>query len=360
MSQSDKQIKSTYTPYLTSIVLVSTVVLVSFFFRDWIGYQVVALMLLVTVSMLAMFFEIRPVLVAAILSAVIWNFFFIPPTFTFHIGNAEDILLFLMYFIIAMVNAVMTFKIREQAREVRDKEDKEKTIRLYNTLFNSLSHELRTPISTIIGAVDILRDNLHKLPGSQQEQLLNEIDMAGIRLNRQVENLLNMSRLETGMLQPKYDWCDVTELIYTVLHKLSPHTTRHQISFHPPDTLPLFKPDIMMLEQILHNLVYNALQYTPDGTQIDIVVKVDQEDLVIFISDNGPGFPESEMELVFEKFYRLPHSKAGGTGLGLSIAKGFAKALKGDILLENLHGNGCRFTVRLPVPTSYINQLSNE
>jgi two-component system sensor histidine kinase KdpD len=121
MSQSDKQIKSTYTPYLTSIVLVSTVVLVSFFFRDWIGYQVVALMLLVTVSMLAMFFEIRPVLVAAILSAVIWNFFFIPPTFTFHIGNAEDILLFLMYFIIAMVNAVMTFKIRGQAREVKKK-----------------------------------------------------------------------------------------------------------------------------------------------------------------------------------------------------------------------------------------------
>ena len=168
---------------------------------------------------MAMLFDIFPVLLTAVLSGLILNYFFIQPLFTFHITNTEDILLFLMYLIIALVNAVLTFKIREAEKKARDKEEKVKTIQLYDTLLNSLSHELRTPIATIVGSIDILKENRNKLSETSQKELLEEIDKASIRLNRQVENLLNMSRLETGMLKLKRDWCDVNELIYTVIQK---------------------------------------------------------------------------------------------------------------------------------------------
>jgi two-component system sensor histidine kinase KdpD len=172
---------------------------------DWIGYKAVALVLLVMVSLLAIRFDIWPVLIASLLSALILNFFFIPPRFTFHIQATEDILMFFMYFLVALVNAVLTNKIKAQEKKTRDKEDKEKTIRLYTTLLNSLSHELKTPIATILGASETLKENNATLSPALQSSLLDEIELAGNRLHRQVENLLNMSHLESEMLSLKKD-----------------------------------------------------------------------------------------------------------------------------------------------------------
>ena len=227
--------------YIISISLIAIVSVICFLTADLIGYKVIALILLLVVSVLAMTFDIYQVLCAAILSALIWNFFFIPPLFTFHIDNTEDILLFLMYFVIALVNAVLTFKIRAAEKKARDKEEKEKTIKLYNTLLNSLSHELRTPIATILGAVDTIKENKERLTSIQQSELLTAIDIASIRLNRQVENLLNMSRLETGMLKPKLDWVDTNELIHSVCKKLGFVIGGHKFIFSANDQLPLFK-----------------------------------------------------------------------------------------------------------------------
>jgi two-component system, OmpR family, sensor histidine kinase KdpD len=151
-------------------------------------YRVVALILLVTVSFIAMFYSIAPVMVSAILSALIWNFFFIPPKYTLHIENAEDALMFLMYFIIALVNAVLTNKIRQIEKVTQKRETKENTLKLYNTLLNSLSHELRTPIATIIGATDNLQMQDEKLSKANKKELIDEISKASLRLNRQVEN----------------------------------------------------------------------------------------------------------------------------------------------------------------------------
>ena len=306
-----------------------------------------------------MLFDILPVLVAAILSALIWNFFFIPPIFTLHIDTAEDILMFLLYFIIALVNAVLTFKIRKEENRARDKEEKEKTIKLYNTLLNSLSHELRTPISTILGAVDTLKENKEKLSESNQTELLNQIDKASVRLNRQVENLLNMSRLETGMLKPNLDWCDTNELINSVIQKLS-ETNNHVIVFHPNDGLPLFKFDRGLIEQVLQNLIYNAINYTPPNSIIKITAFHQADKCIIEVSDNGKGIPEKEMQFVFDKFYRLPQTKAGGSGLGLSIVKGFIEAQNGKVKLEKSEEGGAKFIIEIPAEVSYLNNLKNE
>jgi len=343
-----------------SIGLVLIVSIACFLFVDLVGYRVVALVLLVTVSLLAMLFEISPVLIAAVLSALIWNFFFIPPIFTFHVDHAEDLLMFLMYFLVAMVNAVLTFKIREAETIARDKEEKENALRHYNVLLNSLSHELRTPIATIIGAVDTLKENNKQLTELSKEELLNSIDLASIRLNRQVENLLNMSRVETGMFKLKLDWCDLNDLIHSIVQKIQPSSVQQRILIQTTDNLPLFKIDAVLIEQAIQNILHNAVQYTPEGTQIKIDLAYQIDKCIIIISDQGKGFPEEEIHLVFDKFYRLHNSPTGGTGLGLSIAKGFTEAHHGSIKLENKPEGGARFTLEIPAETSFINNLKNE
>lgn len=352
---------STPVQCLIGVTLIGAIAVISYLSANIIGYQVVALMLLLAVSILAMLFDILPVLLTAFLSALIWNFFFIPPTFTFHVGRPEDVLLFLMYFVIALLNAVLSFKIREYEKKSRNKEEREKTIKLYNTLLNSLSHELRTPISTIIGAIDTIKDNNTKLSQNHLKELFFEIEKASIRLNRQVDNLLNMSRLESGFLKPKFDWCDVNELVFTVINNNKNESPNHHIEFNPEENLPLFKIDRGLIEQVLHNIIHNALQHTPEYTTITIKVSQEGQNCCFIISDNGAGFPEKEIAFVFDKFYRLPASLTGGTGLGLSIAKGFAEAHNGVIRLENESAGGAKFTIEIPAETSPIhNEYQHE
>jgi two-component system sensor histidine kinase KdpD len=346
------------TQYLFSVLPVLAVSLACFSFNGLIDYKVVALILLMTVSVVAMLFEILPVLLAAVLSAVIWNFFFIPPLYTFNIGNTEDALMFLLYFLIALVNAALTFKIREAEKKARDREEKEKELKLYSTLLNSLSHELRTPIAAILGSVDMLKESVQKLSAENQAELLNEIEIAANRLNRQVENILNMSRIESGMLKPKMDWTDMNDLINSAIQKLFP--ANHQFIFQNNDSLPLFKLDSGLTGQIVDNLLHNAVQYTEANTCIGIDVKHQIENCVITVSDNGNGFPAEEITLVFDKFYRLPNTKTSGSGLGLSIVKGFAEAQNGVVKLENNKSGGATFTIEIPAETSYLNNLKNE
>ena len=188
---------------------------------------------------------------------------------------------------------------------------------------------------------------------------MTEIDEASMRLNRQVENLLNMSRLESGMLKPKPDWCDLVELVHSVLQKITP-VGHHRIEFTPNEGLPLFKLDEGLLEQVFYNLISNAIQHTPEHSNIWIEVEHQDNDCVIRISDSGKGFTESEKAMAFEKFFRLPHSKPGGIGLGLSIAKGFVEAHGGQINLESNSQAGATFVIRIPAETSYLYRLNNE
>jgi two-component system sensor histidine kinase KdpD len=231
--------------YFFSVLVITLVATAGFALKSYVGYRVVAFMLLVSVSILAMLFDIVPVLLAALLSALTWDFFFIPPAFTFTVGNTEDRLLLLTYFIVALVNGVLTYKIRQIEKVAREKEEKANAVKFYNTLLNSLSHELRTPITTIIGATDNLQSNNGNLSDENRRILVNEISSASMRLNQQVENLLNMSRLEAGFIQPKKDWCDVNELIYTAVNRAENNLRHHKVNVHVPDSLPLFQLDFI-------------------------------------------------------------------------------------------------------------------
>lgn len=346
--------------YIIAVLLVILVAAVFYLLSSYIGYRVVAFSLLVTVSLLAMFCDIIPVLVAAVLSALIWDFFFIPPRFTFSVGNTEDRLTLLMYLLVALVNAVLTFKIRQVEKQARRKEEKEKTLKLYNTLLNSLSHELRTPIATIIGATDNLATNADKITENDKKELLAEISKSSLRLNRQVENLLNMSRLESGFIEPKKDWCDINELVYDVVNRMKDTLEGRPVEILIKENLPLFKIDFGLIEQVLYNLLYNANAYIAKYCVITVRAACINDNLVIEVEDNGDGFPEEELDRVFDKFYRLKHTKTGGTGLGLSIVKGFVEAHNGTVTLMNMPDGGARFTIVIPAEASYLNNLKNE
>lgn len=288
--------------FIISIILVCIVSVFCYVLSGYIGYHVVAFILLVTVSLLAMTLDILPVLAAAVLSALIWDFFFIPPHFTFQVGSTEDVILLLMYFIVALVNAALTYKIRQIEKIAMQKEEKVHTVKLYNTLLNSLSHELRTPIATIIGATDNLQTNNSGLTAYHKSELISEISKASFRLNQQVENLLNMSRLEAGFIQPKKDWCDITEIIYDAVKRVEDNKIAQRINISINPNIPLFKLDKGMLEQIIYNLLNNAALYTKPSCCIKIMALSHANVLQIIVEDDGHGFPKEEMKNVFDNF----------------------------------------------------------
>ena len=339
--------------YIYSIAIVTAVAVICFGLSEFMGYRVVALVLLLTVSILAITFDILPVLLSAALSAFIWGFFFIPPRFTIHVDNMEDTILLAMYFVIAMISAVLTYKIRQVEKIARIKEERSNSVKLYNTILDSLSHELRTPIATIIGATDNLQGNRNLTPDNK-EQLISEISKASLRLNQQVENLLNISRLESGHIKPKGDWCDIEELVYQTVKRVEENNTSRKIGISISNDIPLCYLDKGMLEQVISNLLSNAALHTNAQTKIDISATCYADLLEIIIEDNGKGFTEVEMKDLFQKFSREKNSRANGSGLGLSIVKGFTDALGGNVELKKSDSRGARFTITIPVKTSYL------
>jgi two-component system, OmpR family, sensor histidine kinase KdpD len=331
-----------------SVVLVALICYASV---DYIGYHSVALLLLATVSVLSIFFSIYPVLSAAAMSAIIWDFFFIPPHFTLHITNSEDALLLLMYFVIALTSGVLTSKVRELEKQEFQKEERNHTLKLYKTLFDSISHELRTPIATIVGASDNLLQKDVKIVEKDKLELVDQISVAAFRLNRLIDNLLNMQRVESGMLEIKPDWCEVNELINSPINRLKNELASHKIEVNIQSDIPIVRIDFGLIEQSVFNLLHNEAIYTQPDSTISISANYDGKNLIITISDNGKGFSEEELKLLFSKFYRITVNKTGGTGLGLSIVKGFVEAHNGTVKVENNTPNGAKFTLTIPVET---------
>ncbi len=342
-----------------SMLIVLFVSLLSFAVNSYVGYHVVAFIYLIAVSLVAVLFDIVPVLITALVSALAWNFFFIAPYYTLYVSSPEDAIFLMTYFLIAITGATLTYRIRRVERRARDREGRNNTIKLYNTLLNSLSHELRTPIAAVMGASEILQTN-KTLSKTAQNELITEIAKAAVRLNRQVENLLNMSRLESGFIQPRADWCDINELLHAVVMSVEENGIAQIINVAVAPDFPLVKIDKGIMEQVLYNLVGNATQYTPANSIIDVIATISDNALSLIVQDNGHGFPQDEIDKVFDKFYRLRHEQTGGTGLGLSIVKGFVRAMGGTITLQNRDNGGALFTISIMVEVSYIKNFRNE
>jgi two-component system sensor histidine kinase KdpD len=236
--------------------------------------------------------------------------------------------------------------LREEAARTRLLEESE---RLNKTLLNSISHELRTPLAAITGASSSLLESGIAEDKTARDVLVGDIRAASSRLNRLVENLLDMTRIESGGLTIAKDWCDVHDIINSVISGLSEELSKHSVRVSIADDLPLVKLDGIIIEQVLSNIVLNAAQYTQPATTIHIRSFFDAGALVFAIEDQGPGLPQESINRIFDKFYRVPGTKAGGTGLGLSIVKGFVELHGGSVQAENRLEKGTQFLIRLPV-----------
>ena len=238
------------------------------------------------------------------------------------------------------------------AREAQDAEVRVETERLRNSLLSSVSHDLRTPLATITGAVSAILDAPTPLAAVTQRELLQSVHEEAERLNRLVQNLLEMTRLESGTLQLRKELHPPEEVIGAALGRLGKRLADRRVTTKVPPDLPLTPMDDVLIEQVLVNLLDNALKYTPPGSPIDVIATATDENLTIEIADHGPGLPPGDQDRVFEKFYRGEPVGARGAGLGLAICRGVIRAHGGRIWAQNLPGGGVAFLFTLPLDVS--------
>ena len=218
--------------------------------------------------------------------------------------------------------------------------------KLHHALLESVSHELRTPLAVITG----VSENLPKADASRRESLLGELSTAVRRLNRLVGNLLDQTRLESGALQPRLDWCDTHDLVNAAVDATRDAMTGHALTIVIPDNQPPVRADFALTEQALVNLLLNAAHHTPASTGVSVTVGMEADNSQVFfaVADRGPGFPPAAREEFFKKFVRGDSARAGGLGLGLSIVQGFIAAQGGEVTIGDNPGGGARITLHLP------------
>jgi two-component system sensor histidine kinase KdpD len=224
----------------------------------------------------------------------------------------------------------------------------EESEKLYKDLFDSISHELKTPISAIMGSTSLMLDKNTNLSDENKLNLINEINTAGERLNKLVENLLDMARLESGRLAPNYGLYELNDLFNISIQKLDNEIGNRKIIKEIPDNIPLIYIDIGLMEQVIRNILLNSIKYTPADSEIHLSADWDKEFIYIFIKDSGEGISEEHINFVFDKFFRADKTQTGGSGLGLSIAKGFVEAHDGRIKAINIKGGGVMFEIKIP------------
>jgi two-component system sensor histidine kinase KdpD len=237
------------------------------------------------------------------------------------------------------------------------------TERLQSALLNSISHELRTPLASITGVLTTLGESekthktSQKLTADTRIELLDSATDQAKQLNRLVENLLNMTRLESGSVHLNLEPCDLQDLIGSVLQQFTHRLKEHPIHLEIPNDLPLVVCDAMLIAQVLANLLDNACKYSPNGSPIQLGVMIRENVAEIYVQDSGNGLPESELENIFIKFYRSPeHKGIMGTGLGLSICKGIIEAHNGQITARNNAEHGLAIVFTLPMDGGTMNE----
>jgi two-component system, OmpR family, sensor histidine kinase KdpD len=229
------------------------------------------------------------------------------------------------------------------------------TERLRAALLTSISHDLRTPLASILGAVSSLRSFPENYDARQREELLATVQEEAERLNRFVANLLDMTRLESGAIALRFELFDVGDIIGTVLQRAGGVVARHNVAVDVPDDLPMLRIDAVLFEQVLFNLLDNAAKYAPPGSRIDLRARRDGAAVVLEVCDQGPGIPVGEEALIFDKFYRIEAQdrRRAGTGLGLAICRGFIEAQGGRIGAGNrADRSGAVVTIRMPLPAA--------
>jgi len=242
---------------------------------------------------------------------------------------------------------VLRLRLAEEAQNIKTLEERE---RLSTALFNSVSHDMKTPLASILGAVSSLVDDNDLYNAEQKSALLSSIKRGALRMNRVVSNLLDMARLESGYLHLNQDWYDIQDIIGVTLRENKEILQDHLVRVIIPEKTGLIKVDFALIEQVLTNLLHNAVKYSPPSSEITVQVEEGSDEFRISVTDQGNGIAPGDEQMIFEKFYRLQSpGNVSGTGLGLSICRGIVEAHGGKIWAETPWQHGTVITFTLPI-----------
>jgi two-component system sensor histidine kinase KdpD len=247
-----------------------------------------------------------------------------------------------------LATAIERTRLREEAAEA---EILRRTDELKTALLNTVSHDLRTPLSSIIASAGSLLQQDVQWTEDERRDFARAIEEEGERLNRLVGNLLDLSRIQAGSLVPQRGWYDLSALLDDVLGRLRSVTSRHQVVVSVEEELPPVFLDYILIDEVLANLIENAVKYTPPGSEITVRATREDDDVRVEVADTGLGIPAGALPRLFEPFYRVQREgqMARGTGLGLAVAKGLVDAHGGHIWAENREGGGASFVFTLPL-----------
>jgi two-component system sensor histidine kinase KdpD len=268
---------------------------------------------------------------------------------------AEDRLLKTM-----ATQAALALERSQLARSAARAQVAEESDHLKTALLSSVSHELRTPLAAIKAAVTSLRSGTVDRRSTARDELLATIDEETDQLNTLVGNLLDMSRIEAGVLKPQRAWNDLEEIIAAAVTRLKQTARHHRLEIVVPDDLPLIPVDFVQLQQVFINLIGNSLKYSPEGSSVRVEAqRRDPDMLAVRVINHGPLIPGEHLDRIFDKFYRVTATdRVTGTGLGLSICKGLIEAHGGRIWAENL-ADGLAFNFTLPLHVKDMPPLKN-
>lgn len=353
--------------YLAAAVAVAIVTGAATPVADVLGLEAIVMLYLLAIILVAFKLYRGPAFFAAALSVAAFDFFFVPPAYTFAVKDPRHLLTFAVMFAVGLAISSLTFKVQSQGAAAREREvatalerarvvaDVEaarlqaRTEELRSALLSTVSHDLRTPLATITGAATRLRDAPEgTLTASERVPLVESICSEAERLERLLVDLLAMTRLESGGLNVRREWIPVEEVVGSALSRLESALADRPVVVRVPEDASLVAVDPVLFSQVLVNLLENAMKYTPARSPLEIRASVGAAAFDVEISDRGPGVPPGAEKRIFEKFVRGEHPGVGGVGLGLAICRGIVEAHGGTITARARDGGGATFAIHVP------------
>jgi K+-sensing histidine kinase KdpD len=373
--------------YVWAVLGIAAVTAVLAPFHARVNDTTVALALLLDVLFVATIWGSRPALLASLLAMACFNFFFLPPIFTFTIDDPRNWIALGAFFLTAITVGQLSARARRRAREaeagqqeierlyreLRDAFERasqaealRQSEKLKSALLDAVTHDIRTPLTSIKASVtSLLEDSQsrppeavqHNLGPEARREMLEVIDEESDRLNRFVEGMVELARIEAGEMNLRKRWGALDEIIATALGRSKAVTRSHRVEVSIEDELPLARIDPNAVGEVVYNLVENAAKYSPAGSLIRIEASLGNSDMLwITVEDEGPGVPPGLRQRVFDKFFRATlegdaaRHQPPGTGMGLAIAKGIIEAHGGSIWIEDPDlGRGTRVVVAIPI-----------
>lgn len=340
--------------YTFALGVVSVCTLIGFAAFNYVDHSNLIMVYLLGVVVVATTEQNRgPSIAAALLSTFAFDFFFIPPYFSFSVSDIQYFFTLIVMLLVTQTISHLAIRVQRHAAAIQKAKTQTEVERLRNILLTSISHDLRTPLTAIMGSSSSLLQAGDELNKSTRIELLNNIYDESKRLSRLVNNVLQIIRLEAGSIKLSKQSCSLEDIITNILEVLEPKINNKALSIKLDfsTSLPMLSLDPVLIEQVIVNILENAIKHAPYSSYIKISVHQEENNIVLKIADRGPGINSDEIENIFDKFYQSKKSvrNDSGFGLGLAICKNIIMAHHGKIWAENRNEGGAIFCISIPL-----------